>query len=52
MRNRLVHVYFQVNLDILWDTVKKDIPKLIEELENISELMSQLNDSFNDKSSS
>ena len=38
MRNRLVHVYFQVDLDILWDTVKKGIPELIEKLEKIPEL--------------
>ena len=38
MRHKLVHAYFQVDLDILWDTVKKDIPKLIEELEKIPEL--------------
>jgi uncharacterized protein with HEPN domain len=38
MRHKLVHAYFQVDLDILWDTVKRDIPKLIEELENIPEL--------------
>ena len=38
MRNRLVHVYFKIDLDILWDTIQEDIPKLIEELEKILEL--------------
>ena len=38
MRNRLVHVYFEVDEDILWDTTVYDIPKLIEELEAIPEL--------------
>ncbi len=32
MRNRLVHAYFNVNLDILWDTVIDDLPELVKEL--------------------
>ena len=35
MRNRLVHAYFDINLDILWDTVVYDIPRLIGELEKL-----------------
>ncbi len=35
MRNRLVHAYFDINLDILWKTVIEDIPPLIAELEKI-----------------
>jgi len=35
MRHRLVHAYFDVNLDILWTTVREDIPRLISELEKI-----------------
>ncbi len=38
MRNRLVHVYFDINLDILWGTIVYDIPRLIEELENLPDL--------------
>ncbi len=30
MRNRLVHGYFQVDLERVWDTVQEDIPYLIE----------------------
>lgn len=30
MRNRLIHEYFRVNLRIVWDTVKNDLPPLIE----------------------
>ena len=26
MRNRLIHAYFDVNLDIVWQTVKTDLP--------------------------
>jgi uncharacterized protein with HEPN domain len=29
MRNRLVHEYFQVEIDIVWEVVEKDIPALI-----------------------
>jgi len=35
MRNHLVHVYFDVDLDILWDSVAKDLPPLIAEIEKI-----------------
>ena len=36
MRNRLIHAYFEINLDILWNTVKEDLPPLIIELEKIN----------------
>jgi uncharacterized protein with HEPN domain len=32
MRNRLIHAYFEVDLDVLWETAIEDIPSLIEEL--------------------
>ena len=32
MRNRLVHAYFAINRDILWDTVQLALPTLIEQL--------------------
>jgi uncharacterized protein with HEPN domain len=35
MRNRLIHAYFDVNLDIIWQTVNIDIPDLIRALEEI-----------------
>ena len=35
MRNRLIHAYFDVNLEILWKTVTEDLPELIAELEKI-----------------
>ena len=35
MRNRLVHAYFSINLDIVWQTVQKDLPPLIETLEGV-----------------
>ena len=33
MRHRLVHAYFDINLDILWQTVEHDLPTLIVLLE-------------------
>jgi uncharacterized protein with HEPN domain len=33
MRNRLIHGYFDVDLDRVWDTVTDDLPPLIGELE-------------------
>lgn len=32
MRNRLVHEYDDVNLNIVWDVIEFEIPPLIEEL--------------------
>lgn len=32
MRNRLVHAYFDIDLDILWDTVQLSLPILIAPL--------------------
>ena len=32
MRNRIVHGYSGINLKIVWDTVREDIPKLRDEL--------------------
>ena len=35
MRNRIIHAYFDINLDILWKTLTEDLPPLIAELEKI-----------------
>ena len=35
MRNRLIHGYDVVDLDLLWDTVENDLPPLIEPLQAI-----------------
>jgi uncharacterized protein with HEPN domain len=35
MRHRLVHAYFDINLDILWKTVQDDLPTLKSLLEPI-----------------
>ena len=35
MRNRLVHVYFSVDADLLWDTIQRDLPALEAALKSI-----------------
>ena len=33
-RNRLIHVYFDIDLDLVWNSVTDDLPPLIVALEN------------------
>jgi uncharacterized protein with HEPN domain len=33
MRNRLIHAYFDVDLDIVWTTVREDLPALLPALD-------------------
>ena len=35
MRNRLIHAYFDIDLDVVWSTVTKDLPQLKADLEGI-----------------
>ena len=35
MRNRLIHGYDVVDLDVLWQTVTEDLPPLVQELEKV-----------------
>lgn len=35
MRNRLIHGYDSVDLNVLWDTVELDVPPLITQLEKV-----------------
>lgn len=35
MRNRLIHGYDVIDLDILWQTVTEDVPVLIKSLEGV-----------------
>ncbi len=44
MRNRLIHGYFSVNLQIVWDTVKKVLPEFLIKINAIqSEMVSEGN---------
>lgn len=35
MRNRLIHAYFDIDLDILWKTIIEDLPPLAQKIEEI-----------------
>ena len=35
MRNRLIHAYYEINLDLIWNTVTRDLPHLVGELEKV-----------------
>jgi len=37
LRNRLIHGYSEVDLDILWDIMDSDLPALIAELQRVLE---------------
>lgn len=37
MRDKIIHHYFGVNLKILWNTAKKELPLLKEQIEGILE---------------
>lgn len=35
MRDRLIHGYFDVNLDVVWETITEDLPCLVAQLEKM-----------------
>lgn len=35
MRDKLIHEYFQVDIDTVWETASKDIPDLLPQLEAV-----------------
>ncbi|MBF0409502.1 MAG: DUF86 domain-containing protein [Candidatus Riflebacteria bacterium] len=35
MRNRLSHGYFSVDIELVWNTVKRDIPELEKQIKNL-----------------
>ena len=35
MRNRLVHAYFTINLDLVWAGVTDDLPLLLNEVRRV-----------------
>ena len=37
MRNRLIHAYFDIDLDRVWDTMIEDLPRLASDLQRILE---------------
>ena len=37
MRNRIAHGYFDISLDVVWDTTQTALPQLLEHLPSIRE---------------
>jgi uncharacterized protein with HEPN domain len=35
MRNKLVHNYFGINMEVVWQTIQEDLPELIKALQSI-----------------
>jgi uncharacterized protein with HEPN domain len=35
MRNRLIHAYFDIDPDVVWDTTTQDLPSLVAELTSL-----------------
>ena len=33
MRNRMIHEYERLDLSVVWETVQKDLPRLVEQVE-------------------
>ena len=38
MRNKVLHEYFGIDLEILWKTINEDIPQLKVQIESLPEL--------------
>ncbi|MBI4141647.1 DUF86 domain-containing protein [Candidatus Woesearchaeota archaeon] len=36
-RDIMIHAYFTVDIDIVWDIIKKDVPKLKKQIQKIKE---------------
>lgn len=37
MRNRIAHGYFEINLDVVWDTVRTALPELLVQLSSTTD---------------
>ena len=35
MRNNVIHEYFNVDIKLVWDTVRDDLPKLLEQIKEM-----------------
>jgi len=35
MRNRIAHGYFDINLNVVWDTVRTALPELLKQLPGV-----------------
>lgn len=41
MRNRITHGYFDINLPVVWQTVRKDLPVLAEQIRHLLDSVKQ-----------
>ena len=41
MRNRITHAYEAIDTDIVWDTIKTDIPNMLADLREISKRLDE-----------
>ena len=37
MRNRLIHAYAEIDLDVVWSAVEKDLPRLVDIVQEVLE---------------
>jgi uncharacterized protein with HEPN domain len=35
MRNRIVHAYFDIDMEVVWQTITQDIPALVSQLDEV-----------------
>lgn len=42
MRNRIAHGYFDINLDVVWDTVQLALPELLKQLQVLQQAKPQV----------
>jgi len=38
MRDRLIHQYFGVNLDIVWNVAKEELPEILSQIKKMEEI--------------
>lgn len=41
MRNRLIHAYFDIDYDIVWEAIHYEIPKIIPQIEKLISQMEE-----------
>jgi uncharacterized protein with HEPN domain len=41
MRNRLIHAYFDIDYEIVWEAISDEIPRIIPELERLIAIQSK-----------
>ena len=41
LRNRMIHAYFNVNLQIIWEIIQGDIPNLKQDMMRVLETLNQ-----------